>query len=304
MPRAYAAWDRLWAALGERHYAEAGCLSLHTDDGDWTEQSLASLKRLGFAHRVLSREEVAARCPHLNVEDVRWGLWSEPGGLLFADRITQGLAHLCAASGVTLLADTPVRSVEENGVVTTDPGARGFDAVIVAAGVWAGKLMPALAPRIRHVRQVVAYVRPPEALRASWEASPILIDMGRQKGMYGCPPLAGRGLKLGFGPLNQTHDPDQRRMPEPGEAEAILAAWAPRLAQAEGFTVESARVCGYAGTEDGVFVTEARGRLLVMTGCSGHGFKFSAMLGEGLAQALDEGPSAMAWMRGALPVAA
>jgi glycine/D-amino acid oxidase-like deaminating enzyme len=300
MPRAYAAWERMWSALGERHYAEAGCLSLHTDDGDWTEQSRASLARLGFAHRVLSREEVAARCPHLRVEDVRWGLWSEPGGLLFADRITQGLAHLCAASGVTLLADTKVLGVEESGAVTTAHGTRGFDAVVVTVGVWAGRLMPDLAPRIREVRQVVAYVRPPEALRAAWERSPILIDMGRVKGMYGCPPLAGRGLKLGYGPLNQTGDPDLRRSPEPGEAGAILAAWAPRLVQAEGYAIESARVCGYAGTEDGVFVTEARGRLIAMTGCSGHAFKFSALLGEGLAEALERGPAALAWMRGEL----
>jgi sarcosine oxidase len=304
MPRAYAAWERLWSALGERHYVEAGCLSLHTDDGDWTEQSLASLRRLGVAHRVLAPDEVAARCPHLRVEDVRWGLWSEPGGLLFADRITQSLAHLCAASGVALLADTPVRGVADSGMVATGHGERGFDAVIVAAGAWAAKLLPELAPRITPVRQVVVYATPPAALRAAWSASPILIDMGGPRGMYGCPPLAGRGLKFGYGPLNRPHDPDLRRVPEPGEGEAVLAPWAMRLARFEEYAVESARVCAYASTGDGVFVTEARGRVLAMTGCSGHAFKFSALLGEGLAEALDAGPDALAWMRGELPVAA
>lgn len=206
------------------------------------------------------------------MDDVRWGLWSEPGGLLFADRITQSLAHLCAASGVTLLADTPVRGVERSGPVTTDHGERGFDAVIVAAGAWAGKLPPGLAPRITPVRQVVVCATPPATLREAWSRSPILIGMGGPRGMYGCPPLAGRGLKFGYSPLNRPHDPDQRRVPEAGEGEAALAPWSLRLARFGECAVESARVCACASTGDGVSVTEARGRLLAMTGCSGHVF--------------------------------
>jgi sarcosine oxidase len=41
--------------------------------------------------------------------------------------------------------------------------------------------------------------------------------------------------------------------------------------------------CLYTNTEDESFVLERRGRLVVGSPCSGHGFKFAPLIGERLA---------------------
>lgn len=300
MAPAMAAWERVWAALGARHYAETGCLALCTAEGDWTDRSRASLARLGLRHRVLAPAEVAARCPMLVVDDARYGLWTEPGGALFADAITAGFAHLAAEAGVALHAATPVTAVEDSGALRMADGAtRAFDAVLVAAGAWTPALLPWTAPGVTVLRQVVAYAAPPAHLAAAWAGAPILLDMGGPRGMFCAPPVAGRGLKFGCGARNHPSPPGADPEARPGEAAALLDAWRARLLDADSYRVTETRVCWYANEASQTFVAGRRGRVVAFTGCSGHAFKLAALLGEGLAAALADGAEAeLAWMRG------
>lgn len=298
MAPAMRAWDRAWAAMGRVLYAERGCLALHTADGDWTERSRASLTRLGIAHEILTPDAMAARFPFLRLHDARWGLWTRPAGVLFADAITGAFADLARAAGAVLHAHAPVTAVDEAGTLEVGGRRLAFDAVIVAAGVWAPRLLPWTAPGHEPVRQVVVYADPPASLAAAWAAAPVLLDMGGPRGLFCAPPAEGRGLKFGVGALNRPGDPDARRAPEPGEAEAVLEVWRDRLADFDAYRIDHARVCSYARRADETFVAGRRGRVLAMTGCAGHAFKFGALLGEGLAAAVEDGETALRWMGG------
>ncbi len=305
MAPAMTAWERVWQALGERHYAETGCLALCTADGDWADRSRASLARIGIAATLLAPDEVARRAPMLAVHDARYGLWSEPGGVLFADSIVQGLARLSAEAGVMLHAATSVDAVDEAGTIHLGDGTRlGFDAVLVAAGAWTPSLLPWTGEGITVLRQVVAYAAPPAALAEAWAKAPILLDMGYARGgprgMFAAPPVAGRGLKFGCGALNHPSPPGARPAAELGEAERVLEAWRERLVSCADYAVTEARVCWYANEGGQRFVAGRRGRVVGITGCSGHAFKFGALLGETLAAALVAGGDAeLAWMAGA-----
>ena len=48
-----------------------------------------------------------------------------------------------------------------------------------------------------------------------------------------------------------------------------------------------AQTCLYTTTADEHFVLERRGRIVVGSACSGHGFKFAAVIGEILAKLVD-----------------
>lgn len=143
MGPAMAAWERVWAALGERHYAETGCLALSTAEGDWTERSRTSLAGLGLPHRLMTPAEVAARCPFLHVDDALFGVWTG-GGVLFADRITAGFAALAQATGAAFLPENPARAVDPAAarVTLADGRTLDSDAVLVAAGAWTSRLAP------------------------------------------------------------------------------------------------------------------------------------------------------------------
>lgn len=300
MAPAMEAWERVWQALDARHYAETGCLALCTAERDWTDRSRASLARLGLPHRVLPPAEVAARCPMLAVEDARYGLWTEPGGVLFADAITQGFADLAAEAGVALHPGAPVASVGEDGMLGVGTGrALPFDAVLVAAGAWTPALLPWTAPGVTVLRQVVAYAEAPAHLGAAWARAPILLDMGGPRGMFCAPPVAGRGLKFGCGARNHPSPPGGAPDARPEEAAALMDAWRARLVDGAAYRVTETRVCWYANEATQTFVTGRRGRVLAFTGCSGHAFKLAALLGEGLAAALvGGGDGDLAWIRG------
>lgn len=299
MAPAMAAWERAWTAMGARHYAETGCLSLCTAQGDWTDRSRASLARCGIAHEILAPGAMAARWPMLKLGDARFGLWTEPGGVLFADAATAGFAALAAEAGAWLHPAARVTAIDPAGVVTVEGREIGFDVVLVAAGAWTADLLPWLDQDMTTLRQVVAYAQPPARHRDAWAAMPILLDMGGPRGMFCAPPVAGRGLKFGCGALNAPSRPGADPAVRAGEAEAVLGAWRSRLEGFEDYAVVDARVCWYAATPDQRFVATRRGRVMAMTGCSGHAYKLAALAGESLGAGLVGGDlSAMRWLGG------
>jgi sarcosine oxidase len=90
------------------------------------------------------------------------------------------------------------------------------------------------------------------------------------------------GLKVGAHHAGPEADPDVPGEPEPDLTERI-AAWANetyRLADPE---LAAAETCMYTTTADESFVLERRGRVVVGSPCSGHGFKFAPAIGTRLA---------------------
>ena len=88
--------------------------------------------------------------------------------------------------------------------------------------------------------------------------------------------MAGRA---GVGPALRANTPGD---PEPALIKRI-AVWANEtylLADPEPVAAET---CMYTTTPDETFILERRGRLVVGSPCSGHGFKFAPAIGERLA---------------------
>jgi sarcosine oxidase len=95
------------------------------------------------------------------------------------------------------------------------------------------------------------------------------------------------GLKVGAHHAGQEADPNVPGEPEPELIERITA-WANdtyRLAEPEPAGLDT---CMYTTTADEAFILERRGRLVIGSPCSGHGFKFAPAIGERLADLATE----------------
>ncbi|WP_342236735.1 FAD-dependent oxidoreductase [Inquilinus sp. OTU3971] len=300
MAAAFRAWDVVWSALGESHYAETGFLSLSTEENDWTDRSRATLAALALPHEIVARDGLAERFPMLRVDDARYGLYARQAGVLFADRIVDGFLTLLRDSGVRLHDNARVAAVDASSATVTLAGGRsvGADAVVIAGGVHTGALAPWLSRKPVPLRQIVAYVAPPPTLAEAWATAPIMMDLGGPRGMFLAPPVAGRSMKLGCGALNHPSDPVPFVPARDGEGLRVMSMYERRLARFEEFTLLQGGCCYYANTGDQRFIAERSGRALAFTGCSGHAFKFAALLGFGLADALDRGETALEWMTG------
>jgi sarcosine oxidase len=287
MADATSAWDEVWRDLGARHIAETGCLALCTSEDDWTARSARVLDRLGIGWERLAGGALARRYPMLETQDALFGLAMRQGGALFADRIMDGLVAWLAERGVELRGGCAVREIDPTGgaVVTVDGYRLAADALIVTAGAWTGRLFPALASDYVKLRQLVAYVAPPPALAEAWAAAPVMLDMGGPRGMYLAPPVQGRGFKLGVGAYNRPCPLEAEDPIRPEEGAALLAYWRTRLRSWEEIQVLSLRICYYAHEARQRFILRRFDRAWVLTGCSGHGFKFGPLMGRALAAA-------------------
>jgi len=297
---AYAAWGRLWADLGEVLHIPTGVLALDDTAGDWVRETRAALRADGRAHEDLTATQVAARFPYLSGEGITDAFFCPAGGVLLAERIVAALArHVVAQGGVIEVARAtsldPARAI-----LTLEGGAtRSADVLVVAAGPWIPRLLPEIARRVTPSRQVVVRL---EAPSEAWKTAPMLLDLAAGGGFYLVPPVAGTPLKIGDHSFSRLGHPDDDRTPDPVEVERILALARKRIPGIEGFARLGSATCFYDVEPDERFVVEPLGpRAWVMSGFSGHGFKFGAVLGERLAGAIAQPETAArlpAWAAG------
>jgi len=301
---AYAAWDLLWRDLGQRLYAATGTLALTGNGETWAARSAEVLAQIGKSMQELPLDDLPRRFPQIDSHGVERAFWMETGGVLFAGDIVTALAsHLARQANVTLHANVPVRSVDlEHGRIVTDSGAsHDADVVVVAAGAWIGRLLPA-DRRLVPSRQVVLYFDLPADQRAIWAKSPMVIDKTGEVGLYLVPPAEGRGLKIGDHVFSRTGDAAAEREAREEEMQPLLQRCRTLIKGFDRWRVDRLKVCFYTVTEDERFVVEKQGaRGWLMSPCSGHGFKFGAVMGLELARTIGSGrdPAAHArWAAG------
>ncbi len=304
---AYAAWNLLWSDLGQTLHEPTGTLALTGNGADWAEKSAATLASIGRPMTELSMDELPRRFPQLDTKGLERAFWIETGGVLLAQDIVAALAtHLGAQTRVQLHAGTPVRSADlEHGRIVTEAGeTHGGDIVVVAAGAWAPRLLPGLAGRVTPSRQVVVYFDLPEDQRAAWARGPMIIEKTGDVGLYLVPPVRGRGMKVGDHEFSLTGDPVAPRDAQPGEMHALLDRCGSLLKGFDRWQIRNLKVCFYSVTADERFVVEKQGaKGWAMSPCSGHGFKFGAVMGLELAKTIAEGRDATAHARWAAGLA-
>ncbi len=142
---------------------------------------------------------------------------------------------------------------------------------------------------LRPFRTAVAYLDPPADLKTAWEKAPAILDVGGPVDGYVLPPVDGTGLKFGSGLVKRPSAPDIDRDPEPGEGERIRDLFAPPFARIAEYRVTKVVTCAYTFTADERFFARARGKALIVSACSGHGYKFGAAIGRRIAEAVTSG---------------
>jgi glycine/D-amino acid oxidase-like deaminating enzyme len=304
---AWAAWQRLWTDLGVELAVRTGAICFSVQDNDWVSWSLAQLREAGFAPEELSKAAIENRFPMVDPTGVRVAFFDADGGVLLASRIVQALARLVVDRGATALPYAEVKSVDaDRATVTLADGAQlTGDLVIVAAGAWTPALLPALAPKLKPSRQLVAYAAMDEDLLALWRKGPAILDNGVDAGFYLVPPVDapdGRntGLKIGDHKFSLRGDPTAlaEREAQPAESEAVIAQVRGRLRDAGRYRLERAKVCYYTVEAEERFQTVPIGAAAwAMSNCSGHGFKFGACIGEAMADMVAGRRSAEALQR-------
>ncbi|MHB8469456.1 MAG: FAD-dependent oxidoreductase [Gaiellaceae bacterium] len=263
---ALAGWREVEAASGRELLGLHGLVELAPGRA---LTSAAVLEACGEEHRFLDRSEARTLGVALPAD---WAALFQPkAGFIYADAARSALLELAVAGGATIETGTRIVSLDDVDA----------DVVVAAVGPWVRTLVPDVPVRV--TRETIAYFRQEGPPQAS------IVELDASTGLHALYALHDpiHGLKAGAHHAGDEADPDVCA----GADEQIvgrIAEWVRhRLPDAEPEPV-AAESCFYTTTADETFVLERRGRLVVGSACSGHGFKFAPATGRRLAElALD-----------------
>jgi sarcosine oxidase len=158
------------------------------------------------------------------------------------------------------------------------------DAVVVTAGSWVNELLDEPL-NVKVTRETVCYFRPDTGGRPV----PSVVSFKTGRHTHDMYSLADpkHGLKVGAHHAGPEADPNLSGEPEPELIERITA-WARDVYRLADPDPVAAETCMYTTTPDETFILERRGRVVVGSPCSGHGFKFAPAIGERLAALVEE----------------
>lgn len=305
--RSHEIWREIERETGESLLTQCGGLvisgaskaSIHVEG--FFENTVANARANDVAHERLRASDIRARFPQFNVRDDESGYFEPEMGFVRPEACVRAQLGLAQARGAELRLGERVLEVREsdNGVeVRTDRGTYSADTAILALGAWLPDICPQLAALLKIHRQTLFWFDI-DGEEASYEPGrfPIFIWElpDRMDGIYGFPVIEkGGGLKVATEQYAQATTPQAvRRDVPPQEIAAMHRLIAPFLPKVSARCLKAA-TCLYTVTPDGQFIIDrlpGAGRVIVASPCSGHGFKHSPAIGEGLAQMALEGRS-------------
>jgi sarcosine oxidase/L-pipecolate oxidase len=285
-------WQTLEREGSEPLFVRTGLLNFGPEGDPYLDRYMAVVRDGGRPCAWLDHAAVVERFPTLRYPE-EWGAaWDPNGGILFAHRCVHAVQRRFRELGgrvvtarVTSLEPRAagvrieLRSHDDTEVRPTD-----FDAVVVCAGPWSGRLVPDLASLLRTVHTPVTYWRDTTGAHDVAHGFPILFN-ARLTDMYGLPACEYPGLvKVLFhgGPDADPDGPDPDALaPYVARVRAYVAEHLPGLDARRPAIQES---CFYTMTPDGMpIVDRLASGVVVGAGFSGSGFKHSPATGRMLA---------------------
>ena len=225
------------------------------------ESTAPTLEACGVEWHRLEREEAEHRYP-VHVPEESFAVLQPEAGIVRADKALAALA----------------RDLDVRYQTRVHPDELEAEVIIVTAGSWVNELLEEPLP-VTVTRETLCYFRPEQD-----GPVPSVVSFKPDRHTHDMYSLADPlyGLKVGAHHSGPEADPNETGGPEPRLIEQI-AAWTRetyRLADPEPVGAET---CLYTTTPDETFILERRGRLVIGSACSGHGFKFAPAIGERLA---------------------
>jgi sarcosine oxidase len=287
LERAFALWSELAERSATRLFLKTGGLMMGTEAGELVSGVLASARTHGLAHEFLSTSEVMARYPLFCLDSAMVAVWEGDAGILFPESCIRAFLDGAVSAHADLRLSEPVQewaSTPDGVQVTTTRGVYGAGALVLAAGIGMRDLLAELRSQLGVERQVFAHFEPTtdRELFAPMRFPIFCIEEPDGGFYYGFPDL-GSGCKFGRHHAGAIGEPAElaREVAAPDIAD-LRGFLARRIPQANG-KLAAAVVCLYTNTPDFQFIIDRHPRhdnVIVASVCSGHGFKFSSVVGE------------------------
>lgn len=290
LQRTYDLWGSLAGGTDAPLLRETGGLFLGAAGTRVLAGSLATAEKWGLEHELLDAAEIAGRFPAMRAPPGVLGLYEPRAGVVEPETAVAAHLRAATAAGAELRHGVAVSgwSATSGGVeVMTSAGRVQAGALVLAPGRWAAELLGGLDLPLRVESRVQHWFSPADGSDFAVGSLPVWMwDLADGNTLYGTPALAVDGSVKAAVHFSGGGKPAGEWTP--GEIATALAPLLPGL----GDRHVRAAPCWYTLTPDEHFVIGAHpasDRVLLACGFSGHGFKFTPVIGEVLADLAIDG---------------
>jgi sarcosine oxidase len=300
--RSHQIWKEIESLSGKKLYFQTGGILMDSGISAWEkhgtksflDQTISFAKEFGIAHKVINAEDTILRHPQISLESSGKTYAEDATGYLLPEQCIATQLKLALGLGADVLVDTTVLGLEnlENGTkILFEETSIFAKKVILSAGGWVKDFLPKEeSGKFKICRQVLHWLEI-ESLHDVWNNSPVYmwgIGAKPEDFIYGFPSLDGISVKMATESFVETPHPEliDRTVSQEEQQDFWRKKVLGRFLGLSGRFLKST-VCFYTVTEDGRFVIRPLMRfpqVLMVSACSGHGFKHSAALGELLAE--------------------
>jgi sarcosine oxidase len=295
--RAVELWRNLQNVSGVTFMTENGALMLGQRESSVITATMRSIKAYDLPHELLHEDELRARYPAHRVDPGEVAIHESDAGFIRPELAVLTAVGRAEDLGARVISHAEVDRIELGPdrvrVIAGDVVCEAHHA-IVSVGSWLGKLLPELGLPLRVTRQLPGWypIERPE-LFAPDRFPVFLRDLGdhRRAGdvlasdstFYGFPTLDGKTIKVAVHREGPLADPDALNRVVTREDLAEVRTYIETFL--EGVSTDPVRteVCMYTNTPDHDFLVGSppgMHQLTILGGFSGHGFKFSSVMGE------------------------
>jgi glycine/D-amino acid oxidase-like deaminating enzyme len=293
-------WRKWNEEFGVALYHEIGVMFVRRREmkpGDFEYESFNMLQRRGHKVERMNSAQSWRRFPAWNSELFRDGVLEVGAGYAESGRVVATLVERAKSAGVELLESSRFSHLDEGdgrikGIVL-DGGERiAGDRVVMAVGAWTPYLLAFTNQFFRATGQPVFHLKPRQPDLFASAHFPVFGADITTTGYYGFPLNREGIVKIAnHGPGREMSPESPQRIVASEEEEKLrkFLSWAiPTLIDAP---IVYTRVCMYCDTHDGNFWIASdpdRRGLVIAAGDCGHGFKFAPVLGEIIADAVEQ----------------
>lgn len=290
-------WEKFQEESGQRLFLPCGMAALgaiekstlqYWDDHQIARSALDSVPVLeaeGIPFDFLSRAELVERYPQISLSPLfDHALLDRSAGIIYADKAVRAIGELARKAGAEILFDIEVKALVRKGekvvaVETTQGEVAVGKSLVLAAGAMNTVLAPELAAKTRVTRQQVLYLRPDNLTSYTYDELPIVIDLNSWR--YVLPGVDGV-VKIAD---DANHLSQKKVDPSAGfaasgdawfevDARNFLKEFVPGLSDAPR---QESHSCLYTNTANEAYLIYRRENCVVVSACSGHGFKNGPM---------------------------
>jgi sarcosine oxidase len=295
LEKAYANWHLIEQMSGEQLYVPTGLLYAGPPGNYLLQRIREAAQQYQISLEEWDSAELKQRFPQFTLPANAEIMFEPEAGFLYPDKAIEVMIALSIRSGATILQKTPVLSWEANSdgvsVITADATFTA-DKLIITAGPWAGTVIPGAQQHLQITQQTLAWYAPPAEVAQNAEQFPcwLIAEEGVPGAYYGFPSLPNhgpKGWKIAHHHAGKPTLPDEtNRMIDKNELTTLGKFMQQYFGVADDGLIAT-KTCLYSNSPDEHFVIDLlprnHQRVSVAWGFSGHGFKFTSVVGEILA---------------------